>query len=81
MRIFIKIILSILILYLFSMSLFYFFQERFIFQPEKLSKDFEFNYKNQDVEEYNIKVKKGVEINGLHFKTKKPKGVVYYLKG
>ncbi len=59
----------------------YFFQERFIFQPEKLSKDFEFNYKNQNVEEYNIKIKKGVEINGLHFKTKDPKGVVYYLKG
>jgi len=59
----------------------YFFQERFIFQPEKLPKDFQFHYKNQDVEEYNIEIKKGVKINGLHFKTKNPKGVVYYLKG
>jgi pimeloyl-ACP methyl ester carboxylesterase len=59
----------------------YFFQERFIFQPEKLSKDFEFYYKNQKVEEYNIEIKKGVVINGLHFKSENPKGVVYYLKG
>lgn len=59
----------------------YYFQERFIFQPEKLSKDFKFKYKNQEVEEYNIKIKEGIEINGLHFKSKKPKGVIYYLKG
>lgn len=59
----------------------YYFQERFIFQPEKLSKDFKFKYKNQEVEEYNIKIKEGIEINGLHFKSKNPKGVIYYLKG
>lgn len=59
----------------------YFFQDRFIFHPEKLNKDFQFHYKNQKVEEYNIEIKKGVNINGLHFKTKNPKGVVYYLKG
>lgn len=59
----------------------YFFQERFIFLPEKLAKNFKFQYKNQDVEEYNIEIKKGVVINGLHFKTKEPKGVIFYLKG
>ena len=60
---------------------FYFFQERFIFHPEKLSKDFIFQYENQDVEEYNIQLYDNVLINGLHFKTDKPKGVVFYLKG
>jgi len=59
----------------------YYFQEKFIFQPEKLSKNFQFKYSNQEVEEYNIKIKDGVEINGLHFKSKDPKGVIYYLKG
>ncbi len=59
----------------------YYFQERFIFHPEKLSKNFQFKYKNQEVEEYNIQIKDGVEINGLHFKSKNPKGVIYYLKG
>jgi len=61
--------------------LFYFFQERFIFHPEKLSKDFIFQYENQEVEEYNIELHDNVLINGLHFKTNNPKGVVFYLKG
>lgn len=60
---------------------FYFFQERFIFHPEKLSEDFIFQYENQEVEEYNIQLNDNVLINGLHFKTDKPKGVVFYLKG
>ncbi len=59
----------------------YFFQERFLFHPEKLSKDFVFQYENQEVEEYNVQLSDKVLINGLHFKTKNPKGVVFYLKG
>jgi hypothetical protein len=74
----IGIIIGVIVLVLLFV---YFFQERFIFRPEKLPKDFQFHYKNQDVEEYNIEIKKGVKINGLHFKTKDPKGVIYYLKG
>ncbi len=59
----------------------YFFQERFLFHPEKLPEDFIFQYENQKVKEYNLEIKKGVVINGLHFQTENPKGVVYYLKG
>jgi hypothetical protein len=59
----------------------YFFQERFIFHPEKLPKDFVFQYENQKIDEYNMELKPGVVINGLHFKVDKPKGVVFYLKG
>lgn len=61
--------------------LFYFIQDKLIFKPEKLSKDFVFQYENQVVEEYNFELRDGVLINGLHFKTENPKGVVYYLKG
>ncbi|MDH5413842.1 MAG: lysophospholipase [Flavobacteriaceae bacterium] len=61
--------------------IFYFFQERFIFKPELLPEDFVFQYENQEVEEYNIKLSEKVTINGLHFKTRKPKGIVFYLKG
>ncbi|MGB5362554.1 MAG: alpha/beta fold hydrolase [Aureibaculum sp.] len=61
--------------------IFYFFQERFIFKPEKLPEDFVFQYENQEVEEYNIELSEKVTINGLHFKTNKPKGIVFYLKG
>ncbi|KGL58806.1 alpha/beta hydrolase [Polaribacter sp. Hel1_85] len=59
----------------------YFFQERFLFHPEKLHKNFQFQYENQKVKEYNLKIKDGVTINGLHFKAENSKGLVYYLKG
>ena len=59
----------------------YFFQERFLFHPEKLPKDFVFQYENQQVEEYNLELPDGAVINGLHFKSENPKGLVYYLKG
>lgn len=74
--------LIILIIVVTVVSLFlYFFQERFLFHPEKLPKDFVFQYENQQVEEYNLELEDGAIINGLHFKSENPKGLVYYLKG
>ena len=61
--------------------LFYFLQDKLIFKPEKLPEDFIFEYENQDVDEYNFQLHDDVLINGLHFKTENPKGVVFYLKG
>ncbi len=75
-------IVSVVLIVIVAISIFlYFFQERFLFHPEKLSKDFIFQYENQVVEEYNIQLTDKVLINGLHFKTENPKGVVFYLKG
>lgn len=59
----------------------YFLQERFIFKPEKLPEDFEFKYANQVFDEYNIEIDEGVNLNGVHFKVREPKGIVFYLKG
>jgi len=74
--------LLILIIIVATVSIFlYFFQERFLFHPEKLPKDFVFQYENQQVEEYNLELQDGAVINGLHFKSENPRGVVYYLKG
>lgn len=70
-----------IIIIVFVLLFVYFFQERFIFLPEKLKKDFVFQYENQEVEEYNIKINEKVTINGLHFKSENPKGVIFYLKG
>ena len=76
------LIISIVVISIIVISVvLYFFQERFIFHPEKLPKDFIFQYENQEVEEYNVQLSDKVMINGLHFKTKNPKGVVFYLKG
>ncbi len=61
--------------------LLYFLQDYLMFKPEKLEKDFQFHYENQETEEYNVETRDGATINGLHFKAKQPKGVVFYLKG
>lgn len=71
----------ILMIYIIISVLLYYLQESFIFKPEKLSKDFQFSYENQEFEEYNIDLPDGAMINGLRFKAKNPKGVVMYLKG
>jgi pimeloyl-ACP methyl ester carboxylesterase len=71
----------ILVVYITISVLLYYLQESFIFKPEKLSKDFQFRYENQEFEEYNIDLLDGAVINGLRFKSINPKGVVLYLKG
>lgn len=71
----------VLIVYVVISILLYFLQEFFLFKPEKLPKDFQYYYENQNVEEYNLETRDGAIINGLHFKVEKPKGVVLYLKG
>lgn len=53
-----------------------------LFKPEKLSKDFQFDYENQQTKEYNLETRDGAVINGLRFFPKgESKGVVLYLKG
>lgn len=75
------ILLLILGAYIFISILLYFLQDYLMFKPEKLAKDFQFHYENQETEEYNVETRDGAIINGLHFKTKSPKGIVFYLKG
>ena len=73
--------LVVLVIYIVISVLLYYLQDYLLFKPEKLDKDFEYYYENQEVEEYNIETRDGAMINGLHFKVKQPKGVVLYLKG
>ncbi len=75
------ILLVVLAVYSGISVLLYFLQEQLLFKPEKLPKDFQFFYEHQETEEYNLTTRDGAIINGLHFKTEKPKGVVLYLKG
>jgi len=71
----------VFVIYIVVSVLLYYLQDYLLFKPEKLDKDFQYFYDNQEVEEYNIGTRDGALINGLHFKVKKPKGVVLYLKG
>ncbi|MCH2488951.1 MAG: lysophospholipase [Flavobacteriales bacterium] len=75
------IVLIVLAVYIVISILLYYFQDYFLFKPERLPKEFKFYYDNQVVEEYNLETRDGAVINGLHFRTKRPKGVVLYLKG
>jgi pimeloyl-ACP methyl ester carboxylesterase len=58
----------------------YFFQEKFIFKPEKLSQDFKFKY-DVPFRELFFDIEPGVRINGLHFYRKSPSGLILYLHG
>ncbi|PHQ61031.1 MAG: alpha/beta hydrolase [Maribacter sp.] len=75
------IVFIVLGFYLVISVLLYFLQDFLMFKPEKLPKDFQFFYENQEIEEYNIETRDGAIINGLRFRTENPKGIVFYLKG
>jgi len=76
------LLLIVLAIYLVASIVLYYVQDYFLFKPEKLSKDFQFFYENQETEEYNLETRDGAVINGLLFKPKnRSKGVVLYLKG
>ncbi|MEO5571832.1 MAG: alpha/beta fold hydrolase [Bacteroidia bacterium] len=75
-----KILKAFLICYIFISGLLYFTQEKLIFFPEKLDKDFKFEF-YQKFEELNIKVQDKVFLNGLLFKSESSKGLIFYLHG
>lgn len=58
----------------------YLLQEKFIFKPEKLNPDFVYKY-DAPFRELFFDVAPGVRINGLHFHTDRPKGLVLYFHG
>jgi alpha-beta hydrolase superfamily lysophospholipase len=70
----------LLLLFVAICVLLYFMQEKLIFFPEKLSKDFKFRF-NQEFEEVNIATDDNIVLNALLFKCEQPKGVIYYLHG
>ena len=75
------VILILAIYFAISIALYY-LQDYMLFKPEKLPKDFLFDYENQETKEYNLETRDGAIINGLRFFPKgESKGVVLYLKG
>lgn len=56
------------------------FQENFIFFPQKLDKNHQFNF-DRAFREINIKTADNILLNALLFEAENPKGVIYYLHG
>ncbi len=81
MPVWVQILLFLVVVYLLISVLIFFLQDYLMFKPEKLPADFQFYYENQETEEYNVETRDGAVINGLRFKAREPKGVVFYLKG
>jgi len=72
--------LIVISFYVFICVLLYFFQEKLIFFPEKLSKDYSFQFE-QPFAELNIPTNKGKLLNGLLFSSDSSKGLIFYLHG
>ncbi|GAA3520087.1 alpha/beta fold hydrolase [Aquimarina addita] len=58
----------------------YFLQEKLIFFPQQLEKNYQFNF-GQNVDELNFKASDGTLLNGLLFKADNTKGLIFYLHG
>ncbi len=77
---FITITKTLVVFYLVLCGLLFFFQEKLIFFPQKLEKNYHFNF-NQNFSEINIKSFDGISLHGLLFKADSSKGLVFYLHG
>ena len=58
----------------------YTFQEKIIFHPQPLSKDFKFTF-SRKYEEMNFKMPDGAVLNGALFKADSSKGLIFFLHG
>lgn len=79
-KILLRTLKVVLVLYIFLCGLLYFFQEKLIFFPQKLAKNYQFEF-NQKFEEINIITTDNKKINGLLFKADTSKGLIFYLHG
>src|SRR5687768_11655977 len=80
MNLLLKIFIMLSGFYILVCALLFFFQERLIFFPEKLDKNYRFSF-NQKFEEINIKTRDQKLLHGLLFKSDNSKGLVFYLHG
>ncbi len=61
-------------------SLLYLFQEKLMFLPTPLEKDYQFQF-NYEFEELFFETEPNAVINAIHFKVEYPKGVILYFHG
>ena len=79
-KVFKNVLKFLVVLYIIVCGLLYFFQEKIIFHPRKLSPDYHFNF-SQQYEEFQVKANDGILLNGVLFKNDSAKGLIFYLHG
>lgn len=77
MSLWIILVLIIIILVLITSVVLYFIQDKVLFQPEKVSKKYQFDFSN-DFEEIFLNGSDNAILNGVLFQLKEPKGVIIY---
>ncbi len=75
-----KIGLALVLLYMILLFLTYLFQEKLIFLPTKLSKEYVFEF-SQPFEEFFLTTDDGASLNAVHIRNNSVKGVVLYFHG
>lgn len=79
-KVFLRIFIVLSILYILFCGGFYLFQEKLIFYPQALDKNYSFTFK-QNFEELNIETQDELSLNSLLFKADTAKGVIIFLHG
>jgi pimeloyl-ACP methyl ester carboxylesterase len=79
-KLLLKTLKVVALLYVGLLILLYFFQERVIFFPQKLNRDAAFEF-DQPCQEMFFTMKDGTSLNGLLFKSDSSKGLIFYLHG
>lgn len=75
-----KIIVFLGFAYVLVGGLLAFFQEKLLFHPNHLPKDYSYSF-SHDFEEFSLTSRDGAVLNTLHFKVENPKGVILYFHG
>lgn len=75
-----KLLFFILLIGIVIITGIYLFQEKFIFQPDSLPKDYVYQFE-QDFDELFIETEDGARLNALHFKQEHPRGIILYFHG
>ena len=79
-KLFKGILIGFVSLYVLIFILIYVFQEKMIFMPEFLPKDYQYEFPSA-FEEIYLDTEDGARLNALHFKVENPKGVILYYHG
>jgi alpha-beta hydrolase superfamily lysophospholipase len=75
-----QLTLILLTLFMIASSLLYVLQEKLIFLPTKLEKNYKYSF-SAPFDEVFLEANDGAQLNALHFKRREPKGVILYFHG